>query len=105
MSRARNKQPVTVEHADLETPRWKQHRERQRIREAFLEREAARGRPSKRAETTEVVRPRGPMMQPSASIVKELICKGFSQETAERMAATLLAEGDLRMAMFRAGRM
>jgi hypothetical protein len=82
--KSRKKPRVAVERADLDAPRWRQHRDSQRIRAAFEAREAARGRPSVR----NVSDKNQPEQPPRAAIdraVKDMIAKGFSQEMAEAM--------------------
>jgi hypothetical protein len=72
---------VPVEHREIPDARY-----RQRMREAFEAREAARGRPSVRCATdTQEPERRGPTRVDNA--LKDLISRGFSEETARAMAA------------------
>jgi hypothetical protein len=47
MTRRPGKKSVPVEHAELGESRWHKHRERQKLKAKFLQREAARGRPDR----------------------------------------------------------
>jgi hypothetical protein len=80
------KQAVAVEHADLDEPRWKQHRDRQRIREDFEERERARGR----AQATNEPERKAPAMADDREL-KALVSRGFSEATARAILAGKIA--------------
>jgi hypothetical protein len=79
--RMKQKSSAVVQHASLDEQRWCQHRDRQRMREAFLERERLRGRGSAQP-TNEPVR-RGPSR--ADNTLKDLVSRGFSPETATAM--------------------
>jgi hypothetical protein len=68
---------VPVEHRDIPDARF-----RQRLRDAFLEREAARGRG--RAQVTNEPERKAPAMADSREL-KGLLARGFSPETAAAM--------------------
>jgi hypothetical protein len=82
--RTRKTAASVVEHAGLDASRWQQHRNTQRIRAEFEARERARGRGRAQA-TQEPVRPRRPTR--GDNTLKDLISRGFSEETARAMVA------------------
>jgi hypothetical protein len=79
----KQKSSAVVQHASLDEQRWCQHRYPQKLREEFLEREAARGR-GRAHETQEPAR--RPTMADDREL-KALVSRGYSIETAQAMLA------------------
>jgi hypothetical protein len=83
MSRTRKSSAVRVEHADLDSTRWQQHRDRQKLKAEFEAREASSGRG--RAQVTQEPVQRRPTRAVDGD-VKMWISRGYSLETATAMA-------------------
>jgi hypothetical protein len=81
--RPRKSSAVRVEHADLDSTRWQQHRDRQKLKAEFEAREASRGRG--RAQVTKEPA-RRPTMADDREL-KALVSRGYSIETAQAMLA------------------
>jgi hypothetical protein len=86
MSRPRKPSAVRVERADLDSTRWQQHRDRQKLREEFEARERLRG--SGRAQATNEPDRRRPTRAVDDD-VKMWISRGYSEEVARVMANKL----------------